>query len=258
MTRKIELDVEVPGTPEQVWDAIATGPGITSWFTPMTVEERAGGEVVIDFGDYGSEAARVTAWEPPHRFVYESGGDRPLAYEWLVEARDGGTCVVRLVNSGFGDGEDWDGDYDGMSEGWKMFLEHLRLQLTHFPGRRVQSSAIPTVMMPGPNETAWRDLCSALGVPADATAGDHLATGPGTPGLAGTVESTIDTVAASAYLLVLDDGAGTGFVTVEGNGETVAASIYLYFYDEASAAAGPAWKEWLTHRFTPLTDHLPG
>ena len=32
--RTIELSVDVPGTPEEVWDAIATGPGITSWFIP--------------------------------------------------------------------------------------------------------------------------------------------------------------------------------------------------------------------------------
>jgi hypothetical protein len=31
-----------------------------------------------------------------------------VPFEWLVEARDGGTCVVRLVTTGFGSGEDWD------------------------------------------------------------------------------------------------------------------------------------------------------
>ena len=34
--REILLEVEVPGTPEQVWDAIATGPGIDSWFMGTT------------------------------------------------------------------------------------------------------------------------------------------------------------------------------------------------------------------------------
>ena len=32
--RSIQVEAEVPGTPEQVWDAIATGPGIGSWFYP--------------------------------------------------------------------------------------------------------------------------------------------------------------------------------------------------------------------------------
>lgn len=34
--RRIELDVEVPGTPEEVWHAIATGPSISSWRTSVS------------------------------------------------------------------------------------------------------------------------------------------------------------------------------------------------------------------------------
>lgn len=29
---EIELEEHLPATPEQVWDAIATGPGVDSWF----------------------------------------------------------------------------------------------------------------------------------------------------------------------------------------------------------------------------------
>jgi hypothetical protein len=32
--RWVQVEVEVPGTPEEVWQAIATGPGISSWFVP--------------------------------------------------------------------------------------------------------------------------------------------------------------------------------------------------------------------------------
>ena len=42
--RTIEHEIEVSGTPEQVWQAIATGQGITAWFVPTKVEERAGGD----------------------------------------------------------------------------------------------------------------------------------------------------------------------------------------------------------------------
>ena len=34
--RSVQAEVEVPGTPEEVWQAIATGPGISSWFVPTT------------------------------------------------------------------------------------------------------------------------------------------------------------------------------------------------------------------------------
>ena len=32
--RSVQVEVEVPGTPEEVWQAIATGPGISSWLMP--------------------------------------------------------------------------------------------------------------------------------------------------------------------------------------------------------------------------------
>ena len=32
--RSVQVEVEVPGTPEQVWQAIATGPGVGAWFVP--------------------------------------------------------------------------------------------------------------------------------------------------------------------------------------------------------------------------------
>jgi uncharacterized protein YndB with AHSA1/START domain len=32
--RYVQVEVEVPGTPEEVWEAIATGAGISSWFVP--------------------------------------------------------------------------------------------------------------------------------------------------------------------------------------------------------------------------------
>ena len=91
--RSIELEVEVPGTPEQVWEAIATGPGITAWFVPAEVDEREGGSVALDImGNGMAPSGVVTAWDPPRRFVYEEDGpfgpDSPrLATEWLVEAR---------------------------------------------------------------------------------------------------------------------------------------------------------------------------
>jgi uncharacterized protein YndB with AHSA1/START domain len=40
--RSVQVEVEVPGTAEEVWQAIATGPGISSWFVPGEFEERDG------------------------------------------------------------------------------------------------------------------------------------------------------------------------------------------------------------------------
>ena len=102
--RSIEAEVEVPGTPEEVWQAIATGPGITSWFVPSTVEERVGGTATANFGPGMESVATIKEWDPPRRFMAETVEDPaqgPVATEWIVEARAGGLCVVRVVHSWF-------------------------------------------------------------------------------------------------------------------------------------------------------------
>jgi uncharacterized protein YndB with AHSA1/START domain len=190
-TRAIDLDIEVPGTPEQVWEAVASGPGITAWFVPATVDGRVGGTVELDFGPgLGVETARITAWEPPRRFAVEVAGEgRPaFAMEWLVEARDGGTCVVRLINSGFGSGADWDAEYDATEAGWRLFLYNLRLYRTHFPGRPC-SSVLVNGHGDGSVDGAFADLVAALGLPAEAREGERVAaTAADAPPLAGVVE----------------------------------------------------------------------
>jgi uncharacterized protein YndB with AHSA1/START domain len=69
--RSVQVEVEVPGTPEEVWQAIATGPGISSWFVPTTVEERDGKPVAVTatFGPGMEPRARaaVSAARSPYR-----------------------------------------------------------------------------------------------------------------------------------------------------------------------------------------------
>jgi uncharacterized protein YndB with AHSA1/START domain len=247
--RSLELEIEVDGTPEEVWRAIATGPGISSWYVPHVVEEREGGAASARFGP-GADMevpGRVAVWEPPHRVVFD-GGDagQGLAFEWLIEARDGGTCVVRLVNSGFGTGEDWDAQYDGMAEGWRTFLLNLQLHLRHFPGRTA-TAALPMAMASAPLDRLWVALVGALGVPVDPTVGQRVELVAGDDlELAGRV---VDVQPRRLTLLVDEPAAGTAFVAVEGMGDQGCLSVWSYLYDADGAAAArrdePRWQEWL-------------
>jgi uncharacterized protein YndB with AHSA1/START domain len=136
--RYIELSVEVPGTPEQVWQAIATGPGISAWFVPTQVEEREGGAISFELGAGVSSNGQVTEFAPPHRFVYEesgwSGEAPPLATEVVVETKGAGTCLVRMVSSLFTRQDDWDDELEGMEQGWLPFLEVLRIYVRDHAG----------------------------------------------------------------------------------------------------------------------------
>src|SRR4051812_48392100 len=109
--RFVQAEAEVPGTPEQVWQAIATGPGISSWFVPTQIDGRVGGAVVASFGPGMDSEATITTWEPPHRFVAEGRlgtepDDPTIADEWTVEALGGGICRVRVVHRWFTDKDD--------------------------------------------------------------------------------------------------------------------------------------------------------
>jgi uncharacterized protein YndB with AHSA1/START domain len=148
---RVEYELEVPGTPEQVWQAIATAEGVTAWMVPAHFEPREGAALRFDMGTDASSHGRITAVEHPRRFAYEEdwatlvgqdgSGVTPLVTEFLVEARSGGTCVVKVVTSAFGSGADWENEFfEEMEHGWGPMLDNLRLYLTHFPGQRVTST----------------------------------------------------------------------------------------------------------------------
>ena len=77
--RSVQVEFEVPGTPEEVWQAIATGPGISSWFVPTEIDERDGKPVAVkfNFGPGMENAPSVTAWDAPRTFARrETAGPR--------------------------------------------------------------------------------------------------------------------------------------------------------------------------------------
>ena len=250
--RSIELEIEVPGRPEEVWRAVATGPGISSWYVPHTIEERAGGVGTASFGPEPEMriTGRVAVWEPPRRVVFDGGeGVDGLTFEWTVEARGDDTCVVRLVNTGFGTGGEHDAQYEGMTEGWRLFMFNLRLHLEHFAGQTA-TAVLPMALWAGPRAAAWEALSSGLGIPPDPSVGDRIeVTADDAPDLAGAI---VD-VDPRWVALVLDRPArGTAFLAVEGDGEHVTVSIWSYLYgpDGAAAAARdePRWRQWLAER----------
>ena len=57
--------------------------------------------------------------------------------------------MVRLINSGFGSGDEWDAQYDATEAGWRLFLYNLRLYLTHFPGQPCASILVNGIRRPG-------------------------------------------------------------------------------------------------------------
>ncbi len=254
--RSIQVEVEVPGTPEEVWRAIATGPGISSWFVPAAFEERDGTPVslTLNFGPGMESRSPVTVWDPPRRFVAESDGWMPgspsIADEWTVEARSGGTCVVRIVHSLFASTDEWDSQLEGTESGWPAFFRILRIYLSHFAG---QPSAPMQWIAPaaGTPAEAWQTLTAALqlhGVPA----GQRWAAPTGVPALSGVVEHV--TERPKHALLRLDQpGPGVAALGAVNFGGSAMVTLNFYLYgDQAEAIVAretPQWDAWVQSHF---------
>jgi len=256
--RSVQVEVEVPGTPEEVWQAIATGAGISSWFVPTEFEERDGKPVAVkmNFGPGMESRAVVTAWDPPRKFAAQGegwGGSPPIATEWSVEARAGGVCLVRVVNSLFASTDDWDNQLEGTESGWPGFFRILRIYLSHFRGQR---SAIMQFVTPvaGTEAEAWETLTAAMGVNG-VRVGQRWTTPAGVPALSGVAEY----LSQSPYdaLLRLDQP-GPGVAALGAfnfGGQSMVALSFYHYGDQAAETAAretPLWEAWIQeHVATP-------
>ena len=255
--RSVEIKVEVPGTPEEVWQAIATGPGVSSWFVPASFEERDGKPVAmtLTFGPGMESRSVITAWDPPRMFAKEMKGwvpgSPPMANEWIVEARRGGTCTIRIVYSLVASSDDWDNQLEATRSGWPAFLATLRIYLTHFRGQR---SALMQVMTPtvGTDAAAWESLTAALGA-RSLKVGQRWTAPAGVPAFSGVVEY----VSESPYdaLVRLDEPgpgiAALGAASFPGGPTMVAVNLYMYGDRAAETVARETtlWRAWMKERF---------
>jgi uncharacterized protein YndB with AHSA1/START domain len=247
---RLEFSVEVPGTPEQVWQAIATAKGMSAWFLPTELEERRGGALHFTMGPEMGSDGHVTEWDPPRRLTYEEdwaallGLDpdalSPLTSEFLVEAQSGGTCVVRVTSSGFGTGADWESEFwDEMGTNWMPFFDNLRLYLAHFPGQEA-TQLEATASHPGDPESVWSALHDALGLGAEGSVVEVRG-----------VSGTVDRVSERQALVRLSGpvpGMLTAFAFGVGEGTTTAGvRAYLFAPDAAEYVQReqPGWQAFL-------------
>jgi uncharacterized protein YndB with AHSA1/START domain len=247
MGREMRKEIELDATPEQVWEAIATGPGIATWFVPGSVEPQVGGEVAQEFGGQLIATGTVTAYEPGRRFGYAAPpatADGPqYAFEFLVEGRAGGSTVLTFVQSGFLGG-DWDGEYDSFDKGWDLFFGNLRAVLTHFAGEPV-SGVVSMAHVEGSSADAWPVLLRGLGLDGMPAVGDEVTFAPqGVTPVSGVVD------VATPEFLGLRAAHGLHRIGAEGDAGC-GVSAYHYFYGDPvdTETLTKAWQAWLTGLF---------
>ncbi len=253
--RQVQVEIEVPGSPEEVWQAIATAAGVSSWFVPTSTEYGSDGQPIrmtCDFGPGMESVSEITNWDPPHSFSATSkdlGPDAPeVATQWIVESRDGGVCVVRVVHSLFASTDDWDDQLEGWESGWPSFFRLLRLYLAHFSGQPSSLLQLSGMSSRG-KSAAWAALLEGLGF-NNPRVGQRCVSSDSAPTLAGVVERVGDAVSPEELLLRLDEpSGGIAHIFAMPMGEQVFLSLSYYCYgpesEEIKSREEPLWQAWL-------------
>jgi hypothetical protein len=227
---EIRREVELPATPEAVWEAVATGPGTASWLFP----EEPGPDSTV-------EADR------PRRYaVRTEGPDGFNAVEFVIEGRGGGTTVLRYVHSGVFDEENWDAQYDAVNQHTDFYLHTLGQYLQHFaPEAATYIGGGPGGVM-GPEASTTRDafdkLQRALGVPEGASEGDTVTIAP--EGVEGVVDYR-----RGNFLGIRTDTALYRFFGRNAFGGPVGMSIHDFADGADAAAAERKWSGWLAETY---------
>jgi uncharacterized protein YndB with AHSA1/START domain len=185
-SRSYEKKFEVAAPVEAVWKALTDGEELTRWFClNARCETGVGGKQTVDWGGGAEGTHVIVIWKPNEHLRTEalrqisgkSAPDQPYATDWFLEHK-GGVTHVRMVASGFGEGPEWDYEYDGTFHGWDMFHKALKHYLEHHCGQAA-SNVVIYAMLPVSLSEAWDRLMSPEGfgkdgVPANLAPGSSV------------------------------------------------------------------------------------
>ena len=241
MAREFEIrrEVELPATPEEVWEAVATGPGTAAWLFPQgDVEPREGGKT--------SDGSTVQKWDPPHHFAvrFEGEGGFYNAIEFVIEGREGGTTLLRYMHSGIFT-DDWDNQYDAANQHTDFYLHTLGQYLEHFNGRTATYIGDVPGGINGPEAAAqpesFATLRQALGVGDGVAEGDSVKLELDGPG---TIEGIVD-YAQGNFLGIRTADALYRFFGRDAFGFPVGMQIHEFSAGVDKDGVQETWQRWL-------------
>lgn len=248
--RGVSNEIEVACSAEEAWRAVSTGEGLEAWFIPAEIEPRLGGATMQHYGPGMDVPGVVRAFEPGQRISFGPRDDTHTRLQtYLVEAR-GGITVIRVIESGFGDGSEWDAEIDAIDKGWQLFLVNLTRYLERFGGLPAKA-AFALGMLPGRTiEDAWTELLDGAGADVDGMKeGDPLTL---RPSFAPAVSGEVDRLAPPNFLGLVVDGVGLLRLAAESMGGMACVSVFVYLYGDARDRADELiapWTAWFAEAF---------
>lgn len=233
-TRSVDLSVEIKATPEQVWKAITEPDELIRWFSPeASGEAKEGGHVTVSWGGGSEWKSNIVTWKPGAHLGLQDELDPALAeqgavvaLDYFIETKDGSTHV-RLVNSGFSAGDEWDDFFHMVTNGWTFFLWNLKHYLERHPG--TPRTIIPVrPWVSGTREEVWAKVFHKNGLGLIPSAGETFAFDLGSEVMDGVVVLADRPWAFAGQVSSLDDG--VIHVELEGSGDRWKLGVWLSAY----------------------------
>ena len=177
--RLFEMAIEIDATADDVWRALTEAEELVRWF-PLhaRVTPGEGGAMLWTWKDAWRWETRITEWTPGKRLRLVDEAARPydangqpvpvnradaahVVMDFELEAH-GNTTRLRLVHSGFGRGDAWDDELDGVAGGWQFELRSLKHYLERHRARQRHYAWI-AASTPVPIDAAWSALTGVDG-----------------------------------------------------------------------------------------------
>ena len=253
--RRVSVSVDLPGTVEEVWEAVASAPGITAWSLPTELElgfDDAPTRLITHLGATRTTSADVKEWEPPRRFLTVTEDLAPgcpcMITEWTVQPQALLGCQVTVSHLLETSLPDWDDLLLQAEEGWHSFFRVLEVYLAHFPGKKGCGFAVVAYTSVSPARI-WETLAEPLGL-VGPDRGERFRSEADAPLLAGIVESRPTASHFEALLRLSDPAHGIAQLRAvpKPSGTQMLARFYLYGEQAPPVASReePRWQAWLS------------
>ena len=139
--KALVIELTIPAPRAAVWEAFTTSEGLSTWLTPgAVVDLRPGGEWTAHFPGGSTGGGTIVSFVPQQELVVSALA--PDKFPTVRAARThvvfhfesrGDTTIVRLTQTGWQDGPEWDRAYEYLASGNAQLLATLHRRFVNGP-----------------------------------------------------------------------------------------------------------------------------
>jgi len=139
--KALVIEVSIPAPRAEVWKAFATSEGLSTWLTPgAVVDLRPGGEWTAHFPGGKTGGGTIVSFVPEEEMVLSAMAPErfPTVRAQRTRARfqfesKGDVTIVRLTQTGWKTGAEWDQAYEYLAVGNAQLLSTLHRRFASGP-----------------------------------------------------------------------------------------------------------------------------